>query len=401
MLNLKVIGAGAAGNKAVITLLNEGFDKKNVLLINSTSKDIPEEYRDISMIFGNNTLGGCGKEREIGKDLILNDLKSNNISLDNFPDPDTNAIVIVSSTEGGSGSASAPILAKYVNDVLGIPAIVCFFFGFNTDVRGMQNSIEACQDLSDEFGVIGISNSKFVDEANGNYRKAETLANEHFVKLIKILSGEGIQSSGQNIDDTDLYKLITTPGYMRIEQAPISKIKNVDQFNKAVTAAIDESHLMECPSGAKRSGYIFDITESISDAIDYNIDVVKSAYGTPYEIYTQVQYTDHPSTVTWIVTGLPLPINEVQEIYDNYLTASSNVNKSHDEFFASVSGMKGNEEDNMFNMFGKKKTKKDKSSFFADLGVKDNNPKPIVKNNNGGTNVVTKQHQGNDAKNEY
>ena len=45
MLNLKVIGAGAAGNKAAITLIGKGFDKKNVTLINSTSKDIPEEYR--------------------------------------------------------------------------------------------------------------------------------------------------------------------------------------------------------------------------------------------------------------------------------------------------------------------------------------------------------------------
>lgn len=404
MLNLKVIGAGAAGNKAAINLIEKGFNQNDVLLINSTSKDIPEEYRDISMIFGSssNNLGGCGKERDIGKRLIINDMKYNNVSLDNFADPDTKAIIIVSSTEGGSGSASTPILAKYVREVLDIPVIVCLFFGFNTDVRGMQNSIEICQELTDNYGVIGIANSKFVNEANGNYRKAETMANDHFTKLVDIIMGKQIVPSGQNIDDTDLYKLITTPGYMKIEQAHISKIKNTDQFNKAVSSAIDESHLMDCPEGAKRAGYIFDITDSISDAIDYNIEVVKSTYGTPYEIYTQVQTTDNPSTVTWIISGLPLPINEIKEIYDNYLKNSSTVNKSKDSFFDSVSDMRGNEEDEMFDMLGGRNgTKKSRANFFADLGEDLESPK-AESNSNGGIKVTTKKQQnGSDAKNEY
>ena len=41
MLRLKVIGCGAAGNKAAISLIDDFFDSKDVLLINSTAKDIP------------------------------------------------------------------------------------------------------------------------------------------------------------------------------------------------------------------------------------------------------------------------------------------------------------------------------------------------------------------------
>ena len=374
MINLKVIGAGAAGNKAVIQLIESGFNMNDVVLMNSTIKDIDEKYKDLAVIFGSNneTLGGCGKERSIGKKLILSDMKLGQINLDGLPDPDTNAVVIVSSTEGGSGSAITPILAKYIKEVLGLPVIVCLFFGFNADVRGMQNSIEICQELTDDYGVIGISNQKFLSEANGNVRKAEKLANDEFVKVINILTGNQIVAGEQNIDNTDLFKLVTTPGYMRVESADISKIKNVDQFNKAVSSAIDDSKFMDCSEyGAKRIGLIFNISEDNADYVDYAAIPVQSVYGIPYEIFTHVQYTPKPDTLTWIVTGLMLPLKEVQEIYENYLKSSTSVNKSKDSFFDAVADMKGNQEDDMFNMLGSRKRvdAKAKSNFFADFGM--------------------------------
>lgn len=377
MLNLKVIGAGAAGNKAAIQLIKAGFNPEDVILINSTSKDIAEEFKDSAIIFGKNSeyLGGCGKERDIGKRLVLNDMKMGQINVDSIADPDTNAIIIVSSTEGGSGSAVTPILAKYITDVLSIPVIICLFFGFNTDVRGMQNSIEICQELEENYGVIGISNSKFIEAANRNQRKAETLANDEFVRIVKVLTGSSIRPSDQNIDTTDLFKLVTTPGYMRIETANIDKVKNIEQFNKAVSSVIDESYQMDCSEyGAKRIGIIFDINKSISDFVDYSGIAIQTVYGIPYEMYTHVQYTENPSSVTWIASGMKLPLREVQEIYENYLKASTSVNKSKDDFFESLAEMKGNQEDGQFNMLTQKKNNaKAKSSFFSSFGMADEN----------------------------
>ena len=161
MLKIKVIGCGAAGNKAAIELHKKGFDLKNITLINSTSRDIPADYKNNSIIFGasNETLGGCGKERNVGKALLLKDLKTGSIDIDSIVDPDTNVCIIVSSTEGGSGSGVIPILAKYIVEVIGVPVITCLFFGFNTDVRGMGNSVELCQEINSNYGVIGISNA--------------------------------------------------------------------------------------------------------------------------------------------------------------------------------------------------------------------------------------------------
>lgn len=370
MLNLKVIGTGAAGNKAAISLIEKnGFNKDFVTLINSTLKDIPDEYKDNAFIFGSkDRLGGCGKERTIGKELFVKDLRNGVISLDNIANPDTNAVVIVSSTEGGSGSATTPIIAKYLKEVVGIPVIIVLFFGFNTDVRGMQNSIEICQDLQEDYGVIGISNAKFLNLTNNNTIKAEQMANKQFCDIIDTISGRYLAPGSQNIDDTDLYKLVCTPGYMMIENSNITKIKNVDQYNKAIQSTIDTSTLIDCSvRGAKRIGVVYNISEQMTDCVDMAAHVIKETYGIPYEMFTHVQPSDKES-VTWIAAGMPLPIKELKDIYNNYLTTSEAVKKDKDSFFDEVAEMKGNKIDSMFNMLtSKPDTTKAKASFFADF----------------------------------
>lgn len=376
MLNLKVIGAGAAGNKAAIELVKSGFAVENVTLINSTSRDIPEEYRNSSIIFGASadTLGGCGKEREVGKNLILRDLRNGNISLDGIADPSTNLVVIVSSTEGGSGSAVTPIIAKYICEVIGVPVITVLFFGFNTDVRGMQNSIEICQELSNNYGVIGISNAKFLEPANGNKIRAEHMANEEFCRIIKVLSGQEIHAGKQNIDDTDLYKLVATPGYMCIGSTSLKNVKNIDMFNKNISTAIDDTKLIDSSDKtAKRIGVIFDIPSSMEDAVDYNAVILSQRYGVPYEMFTHIQNISDTGSITWISAGMDLPINEVKEIFENYKKASKSVSKKKDSFFDDIAALSGNQEDAMFNMLsGSRKntlSKSAKSAFFSEFGI--------------------------------
>ena len=373
MLNFKVIGAGAAGNKAVLDLISQEFNPKDVVMINSTSKDINENFKDNAIIFGKASgfLGGCGKERSLGKKMMLADLKAGVINLDNIADPDTNAIVIVSSTEGGSGSAITPILAKYFKEVIGLPVIVILFFGFNADVRGMQNSIEILQELSDEYTIIGISNNKFLEEGT-NRLNAELAANQKFVDIIRILSGKNVYPSIQNIDDTDLLKIVTTSGYMMVESVNIQKCKNSEQISKAINTVIDTSKLLDCNElGAKRIGAFYRIQGSVSDVIDFSANELSSRYGTPYEMFTHIQNDDDSNMIEWIVSGLPMPIDEVTEIFENYKKSSSSVNKKKDGFFDSVSELKGNKEDDMFNMFSSSNKSKSKSSFFSDLEEED------------------------------
>ena len=93
-MKAKLIGIGAAGNKAAMHAINQGvFDRKDVLLLNTTQKDMKDEFNDINIVFGDNR-GGCGKERDMAKGLAMEALRADLFKLDSFPDPQDEAIII-------------------------------------------------------------------------------------------------------------------------------------------------------------------------------------------------------------------------------------------------------------------------------------------------------------------
>ena len=160
MMKIKVIGTGAAGNKATIALIENGvISADQALLINSTLKDVPANYRHIAVQFSNST-GGCGKERAVAKKLCAQSIGDNTLNrLDSLMNPDDQICVIVSSSEGGTGCGSAPLIAKYMSEVNGARVHMVVFTGFQEDARGLQNTIEYFQELSPEYAVDAISNA--------------------------------------------------------------------------------------------------------------------------------------------------------------------------------------------------------------------------------------------------
>ena len=372
MLSFSIIGCGAAGNKATIDLMNIGYNPDKCYLFNSTDKDIPKEYRNKMIIFGasSNRLGGCGKERSVGRDMLLADLKLGVIDLDSIVSPEDQAIILVGSTEGGSGSSSIPILAKYFKQVHGKNVICILFFGFNDDVRGMKNSIDLCKELSEEYTVIGISNEKFL---NGGTNKfiAEKAANNQFCDVVKILSGAIIVPGIQMIDDTDLYKVVTTPGYMIANSISLSRPKTMEDYDKAMTNFLNNQGFVD-PSknpGAKRIAMIFDVPDDDSN-IDYTGSVLRKLYGEPYEFFTHMNNQSDEYRVSFIVSGMKLPSEEIQAMYDNYVERTSMVNKDRDDFFDIVNGMNGPSIDEGFDMMSdthKKDINRAKHSFFSDF----------------------------------
>lgn len=380
MMNIKVIGTGAAGNKAGAALLTEGvLNGDNVLLINSTLKDIPADFRQSAVTFSD-SISGCGKERALAGDICMESIGSGRLDvIDSFITEDTDVVIIVSSTEGGTGSGTSHILGKYCRDVLGRNVIFFGFTGFEEDGRGLQNTIEYFQDLDDESKVQIISNKMFLDITT-NKLKAEKLANEEFIKRVRILMNEGVVDSEQNIDETDYMKLIQTPGFMICDGAPLPRLKDVRQFTDIVTNLINNNKSLEVidPS-CKRLGVYLNVSEKSADYIDYSFETLKEKLGTPYEIFTHIQYNEEmPESVSFIASGIKMPLDEVKEIYEKYKIESEKVNKKKDNFFSEIA-FESNEENSMFNSTFRRskitKPKMDKSSFLASMGK---GPKDIV-----------------------
>lgn len=382
MLDLKIIGCGAAGNKATERLAEMGFDKSKLFYVNSTDRDLSQNVdMDHVIIFGGKskmTLGGCGKERSIGKQMLLEDMRADTDDFDKIVGNE-NLIVLVGSTEGGSGSASLPILAKYYHEAHNKPVVCVLFFGFKDDVRGLQNSIEICQELSEEYGVIGIDNSGFLTACGGNRFKAEQEANNKFATVISILMGFVIQDGRQVIDDTDLFKIVTTPGYMIADGVELpDRIKTSDDYSRVVTNFIKgNTSFIDPPknAGCSRIGAIYTLKAGIEEdeSIDFSADPISNVYGHPYEYFIATgPSSDNTNKFYFIASGMKFPIDTIQAVYDEYKARSEKVDKTKDSFFSAVTDMRGDMQDAQFNMLGKPQhkapSKEAKKNFFGSMG---------------------------------
>lgn len=372
----RLIGIGAAGNKAAITAVeNEIISVNKTMLINSTLKDIPADYQSkegaiVRQYIG--AYGGCGKERNISYGLAEKNLQEDTLGLEEFLGVDTDKecelCIIVASTEGGTGSGSAPLIGQYILNVFGIPVHIFGIAGFEDDVRGMRNTVEFFKEMDDQFAVECIKNSKFLEECNGNKLKAEKKANEEFCKKISVLMGLQIRDSEHNIDPTDLLKISSrTFGYMIIESCVFSdKIKNREQFRQAIVDTLDKSKSLDIDEkGIERLGVIMNIKKDSTDYIDYK-DIITDRFGVTYETYEHIQHEEKtmPEFIAFIMAGLKMPMEEIESTYKNYEESIKKVNKNQDSFFSTIQEKAIDTTDEAFNLGAKKIKTMDKKDFF-------------------------------------
>lgn len=328
MLELMLFGLGAAGNKAAIEALETRvISEENVKLINTTTKDIPEKYKKEPdrIIKFSSMLGGCGKEPVKGQKAMFQAIKSKAIDFGSLINPETKAVVLVTSTEGGTGCGATPVVAKYFT-ALNIPVHVFAFIGFQDEVRGINNSLKFFKDLPDSVILHTIDNNKFLDFTK-NYSKAEAAANAEFVRQLEILIGSKMIPSSQNIDDTDHYKIITTPGYMDVRHVSLNGAKNMDLTNQAIIDSFESMSCLEYNNkGCKRLAVIINASQKIQDAIDNRFEVIKRYTGEPFETYRHIQYDGNDEYIDIIVSGLLYPEDGIKEMGKKYTTLKEKLN---------------------------------------------------------------------------
>lgn len=371
-MRTRLIGLGAAGNKAAIEAVERGIIPcNNVMLLNSTLKDIPADYitRNGAVCYQfTGAYGGCGKERSRSYELCSTTLENDDIKLGQFLGVDTDEeaelVVLVSSTEGGTGSGASPLVADYINQVYGLPVHIFGLAGFEDDVRGMRNTVDFFKDMKDTFAVECISNQRFLDDAKGNRLKAEALANTEFATKLSVLMGIAIRDAVHNIDPTDLLKLSTQTGYMMIESYIFKdKIKTQAQFQQAVTEMIAHSKALDPAGSEKKLGVIINIREEATDYIDYS--EIENRFGIPYERYEHIQHEEEmPEFISFIAGGLDMPIESVEETYNKYKESLEKVNKASDNFFSKIQDKAIDSSDHMFDLDAQKKNTVSKDSFF-------------------------------------
>ena len=95
---------------------------------------------------------------------------------------------------------------------------------------------------------------------------------------------------------------------------------------------------------------IMNIKETSKDAIDGSFKSLRAEYGNPFEFFTQIQWDGKQEYIAYIVSGMKMPIDEIEAVYNRYKEQSSKINKNGDEFFARISEFDALDEDSQFNM---------------------------------------------------
>ena len=333
LIKAKFIGVGAAGNKAVIELMNQKVvtNPNDILLLNTTLRDIPTEYQDKAISFG--YMQGCGKEREVAKKQIALAISEKRVDFETFVQDKPDTVVIVTSVEGGTGSGASVNIAKYLSLAFDIKVHMFAFCGFEDDIRGLKNTVDWFNELSDQYTIEAISNKKFLTD-DGDRESAEALANNEFVKRMRILLGQFIEPSSSNMDERDLYKVATQSGYMTIESCPLgNKLRDKDQFNSLIQDAIANSKSIDTEPSAVRMGIMINTSSKSHGVIDEDFEVLRKQYGKPFERFYHKQSTHDADYIHFIISGMKVPIDYIKETYNRFKDEFDKVDKSKDSFF--------------------------------------------------------------------
>ena len=349
-MKIMLIGVGASGNKAVINSISRGVVKEqDTILINSTSKDIPKDYTGNTIIISPDDYG-CGKEIKVARKYAMNAIKTGKFDgCDNALEYDS--IIFITSTEGGTGSGATPILAQYFAQKYGRNVHVIAFTGFEEDVRGLSNTIQFFKNMNDNLIIQTISNASFMNQAGGNKFKAEQMANDELAQRIRIITGMDFIESDQNIDNMDILKVSNTVGYMTAEKSIIRKpLIDQNDFNSLMKHMIMDSHSLKSNNpGTARLALILNVNES-EDAIDYKYTGLIEAFGKPYEIFLQKQWDGKDEYIAMIISGMDMPIDEVEAMYNRYKEETEKVNKKSDSFFDKMQSFDLDDNDAHFDM---------------------------------------------------
>lgn len=348
MLKSFTFGCGQGATKAMITAIDNGvLDKDRCVVVNSTIKDVPSEYRPTAIIISDDPDAGCGKVRDAARALMNDFIKSNPNYLEELIPEDTDYINIITTSEGASGSGSSVVLAQYISNTIELPVIITLITGFESDIRGLQNTINYFRDLKGaNCGIITVSNRRFLNEANGNIFVAEKLANEDIAKTLSIIGAQGLIDCEQNIDDTDHYKIITNPGVIFAGEVEVSdRIKNADQFNKLVGDMIDNTTSLDFEPSATKVGIYMNIPEETIEVLDTSFSIIKKKLCwngfQEFFIHRQNDPKQH-NFIRVVASGINMPKAELMNMYNKFEKNSNQMSAGEDDFFDTLGKLETN-----------------------------------------------------------
>ena len=322
MLNIGVIGIGNTGNQ--IAALAMSRLSIPVLAINSSEKDletIPDgvEKRLISDEAGLSQ--GAGKNRALAKkylkasvmDTLINDEKVRTMiaGLD--------VCFIVSSTGGGTGSGTAPLMAGIIDSSFrNVKVILVGILPVNGEALSAHvNTLEYLTEL-----YSSLQNQTYMlydnDALSGlpSYQIMEKVNEEVVSDMDVIRCRYNYTTRYDSIDEEDMKRLISFPGRIIVTRLENMTEKNAEDQNieKMLVDKLKDNCHVEIQRDRKlaASGIITNLSRNLSEQFDNHIPMVREFIGDPIHDFNHIFINSDrkmPNNVFMLLAGLT-PVND-------------------------------------------------------------------------------------------
>ena len=321
MLKIGVIGIGNTGNQ-VAALAKERLNVP-VIAINSSEKDletVPDTIPKKLIKDKDGLSNGAGKDRLLAKkylkDSVMNIIKDEEVLKLVTP---LDVVFIVSSTGGGTGSGTAPMLYKILSSILhDVKIILVGVLPVNNEA--LSAHVNTLQYLEELYTVLEnptymlYDNDKLADLPS--YQIMEKVNNEIVSDIDVIRCTYNYTTKYDSIDDMDEMRLISFPG--RLVVSRLENFKEKDCDNATIEEMLIDNIKRNCHVEAQRdkkimsSGVITNLSQKLTEEFNNNIPKVREFIGDPLHAFNHIyvnENRDQPNNVFLIMSGLT-PVND-------------------------------------------------------------------------------------------
>jgi len=304
--NIKVIGAGGAGNNMVSWLYKKGIKGAEVIACNTDKQHIDFSFADKKFLIGKDlTRGlGCGGYPEKGAEAAKETLQEIKEALKG-----ADMVFVCAGMGGGTGTGAAPVIAKVAkeNDAIVIGTVTMPFKIERARIDKAEFGLQQLRQVSDT--VIVIDNNRLVQIAgNLPIEQAFAVANELVATMIKGIVETIAVPSLVNLDFADVKAIMSNGGVAaigvgssdtnnRVEEAVQGALSNplLDISYKGATGAL--IHVSGGPDMTLDE--INRIGELVTESLDEDANVIWGARVT--------EAMKGKITVMTIITGVKSP----------------------------------------------------------------------------------------------
>lgn len=321
MLNVGIIGIGNAGNQ-VATIANSELSIP-VIAINSSEKDLETIDNSIPKALIKDKEGlchGAGKDRALAKkmlkDSVMELIQDKNIIELIKP---LDVVFIVSSTGGGTGSGTAPILANIISETFkDTKTILVGVLPVNSEalsahVNTLQYLDELYRALPDATYML-YDNDKHAGEPS--YQIMENVNEEVVSDIDVIRCNYNYTTKFDSIDDKDMMRLISFSGRIMVSRLEGFQEKDCDNqtIEEMLISNIKRNSHVEAQRDKKvmATGIITNLSKVLTEEFDNHIPKVREFSGTPVHEFNHIYVNEdrkQPNNVFYIMSGLT-PVND-------------------------------------------------------------------------------------------